>query len=122
VLVAESYDGVRSSCSRYLDRFNFHVTEAVNGEEALARIAADPPHVILTELNLPAMPAGRLAQWLSQSWRTEQIPVIVLSADLDPAAYQDVRPLVAGLLVKPFSLAKMLEEIRRVIRASAVRT
>src|SRR6266480_2418028 len=25
VLVAESYDGVRMSCARYLDRFHFHV-------------------------------------------------------------------------------------------------
>src|SRR5882762_3391838 len=102
VLVAESYDGVRKSCARYLDRFNFQVAEAADGEQALTHIAAEPPQVILAELHLPAMPVWRLAQWLSQSWRTRQIPVIVLAGDLDASdspLSQDFRSLVAGILV-----------------------
>jgi len=119
VLVAESYAGVRKSCARYLDRFNFQVAEAADGEEALTHITAEPPQVILAELNLPTMPAWRLAHWLSQSWRTRQIPVIVLAGDLDasdPPVSSDFRNLVAGVLVKPFTLRTMLDEIRRVIR------
>jgi CheY-like chemotaxis protein len=120
VLVAESYDGVRKSCARYLDRFHFEVAEAADGEQALKQIAAEPPDVILAELNLPSMPASRLAQWLSQSWRTRQIPVIVLAGDLDPAdASDDFRSVVAGVLVKPFTLSAMLDEIRRAIRERA---
>src|SRR5689334_12502109 len=65
VLVAESYEGVRRSCSRYLERLNFQVLEAADGEAALSQIAADPPQVILTELHLPSMPAWRMTQWLS---------------------------------------------------------
>ena len=119
VLVAESYDGVRVSCARYLNRFNFQVAEAVDGEQALKQIAAEPPQVILAELNLPAMPAARLAQWLSQNWRTRQIPVIVLTGDLDPSEMpvsDDCRNVVAGMLMKPFTLRVMLDEIRRVMR------
>jgi DNA-binding response OmpR family regulator len=121
VLVAESYDGVRQSCSRYLDRFNFEVVQAADGEQALAHIAAAPPQVILAELNLPAMPAWRLSQWLSQSWRTRHIPVIVLGGDLDPmkVGYEELRPHAAAVLLKPFPLRTMLEEIRRVLRDAA---
>jgi DNA-binding response OmpR family regulator len=118
VLVAESYDGVRKSCARYLERFNFQVVEAADGEQALRQIAADPPQVILAELNLPAMPAWRLSQWLLQSWRTRQIPVIVLTSDLEAAdkvISQNQPSLVAGILVKPFTLRTMLEAVRRVI-------
>jgi DNA-binding response OmpR family regulator len=122
VLIAESYDGVRKSCARYLDRFNFQVAEAADGEQALKQIAAEPPQVILTEVNLPSMSASRLAQWLSQNWRTRQIPVIVLSGDLDPSeahgapGTDDFRNVVEGVLVKPFTLRVMLDEIRRVMR------
>ena len=127
VLVAESYDGVRRSCARYLDRFNFQVAEAADGEQALRQINAEPPQVILAESNLPAMPVSLLAQRLSQSWRTRQIPVIVLADDVDPSdpASPDVRSLVAGILVKPFTLRAMLDEIRRVIpspRRATLRT
>ena len=122
VLVAESYDGVRKSCARYLDRFNFQVAEAADGEQALKQIAAEPPQVILAELNLPSMPAPRLSQWLSQNWRTRQIPVIVLAGDLEPSeesVFGDSRTVVGGVLVKPFTLKVMLDEIRRVMRMNA---
>jgi CheY-like chemotaxis protein len=118
VLVAESYDGVRQSCSRYLDRFHFDVAEAADGEQALARIAAEPPQVIVTELNLPSMPAWRLANWLSQSWRTRQIPLIVLAGDLDPSTSRELRSQVSAILLKPFPLGEMLDEIRRALRAN----
>jgi DNA-binding response OmpR family regulator len=117
VLIAESYEGVRKSCSRYLDRFHFQVVEAEDGEQALAHITAEPPQVILAELTLPAMPAWRLTQWLSQSWRTRQIPVIVLAAGLDPEADEDFQSRVAGVLMKPFPLQAMLGEVRRVLRS-----
>jgi CheY-like chemotaxis protein len=120
LLIAESYEGVRQSCSRYLDRFHFHVAEAADGEQAIARIAADPPQVILTELNLPSMPAWRLKQWLSQSWRTRQIPIIVLADNLDGSAAEELRQHMAGVLMKPFPLGRMLDEIRRTLRIAAV--
>jgi CheY-like chemotaxis protein len=114
ILVADGCEGARLPAVRYLARYNFEVAEAANGEEALQRIVATPPQVILADWSLPSMPAPRLCQWLEQSWRTRNIPVIVMVGD-----YQgEPIPPVAGILVKPFSLATMLEELRRVIRAS----
>ena len=115
--MAESYDGVRESCSRYLDQFNFQVVQAAHGEQVLAHVAAEPPHVILTELNLPAMPALRLTQWLAQNWRTRKVPVIVLAEEGESVEALEFRNHVAGVLVKPFSLVTMLDEVRRVLRA-----
>src|SRR3954465_12493565 len=86
VLVADSYEGARRPCARYLDRLNFEVIEAADGDEALARIVATPPHVILAEWFLPAMPAPRFAQWLGQSWRTREIPLIALASTVEPGA------------------------------------
>src|SRR5712692_9924846 len=80
ILVAESYEGVRQACTRYLQQFNFDVAEAADGEQALARIVASPrPQLILTEWNLPSMPAGRLAQWVAQRRPDSDIPVIILA-------------------------------------------
>jgi len=115
ILVADSYEGARQACARYLDQFHFDVSEASDGEQALARILASPPHVILTEWNLPSMPAGRLQQWISQRRPHSDIPVIVLATAVEGDAKL---PLVAGLLRKPFSLSEMLDEVRRVLRAT----
>ena len=115
VLVADSYEGARQACARYLEQFHFAVAEAADGEQALARIVETSPQVILTEWNLPSMPASRLQQWISQRRPDSAIPVIVLATAVEP----DGRvPHVAGLLRKPFSLAEMLQEVRRVLRGS----
>jgi two-component system chemotaxis response regulator CheY len=115
VLVAESYEGVRQACARYLQQFNFDVMEAADGEQALARIVASPPQLILTEWNLPSMPAGRLAQWVAQRRPNNDIPVIILANAVEG---EGSVPRVAGVLRKPFSLPQMLDEVRRVLRGS----
>src|SRR5688572_19600334 len=119
VLIADSYDGARRPCVKYLNHFNFEVIEAAHGDEALAKIVARPPRLIVAEWSLPAMPALRLAQWLTHSWRTADIPVIAVnSADV----LQTARAGVAGFLMKPFPLRTMLEEVRRVLRETAGRS
>jgi len=115
VLVADSYDGARRPCVRYLARFNFEVAEAANGEDALTQIVSTTPRLIVAEWTLPFMPAERLCQWLAQGWRTREIPVIVVAADFD---VRRLMPSVAAILVKPFSLETMLSEVRRVLRES----
>jgi two-component system phosphate regulon response regulator PhoB len=111
--VADSYDGARRPCVRYLDRFNFDVAEVTNGQDALKQIVSTTPRVIVTEWELPSMPADRLCQWLAQGWRTREIPVIVVAADFDARRRM---PGVAAILVKPFSLEAMLTEVRRALR------
>ena len=115
MLLADSYEGARRPCARYLHRLNFDVSEADTGEQALARILESPPRLVLTEWSLPAMPDGRLTQWLAQGFRTREIPVIVIAnaADLSMPI-----PSVAGVLRKPFTLTEMIEEVRRVLRAT----
>lgn len=117
VLVAESYAAARSPYVRYLDRFNFHVEQASDGEQALALINTTPPHVILVERDLPLLSAGRLSQWLAQNWRTRHIPIIVLAGSIPlPPGSEPPTEGMAGVLIKPFQLTQMLEEIRRVLR------
>ena len=115
LLVAESYAPVRRPFVRYLEHFSFRVTQATNGDELLAAVTHVRPHVILTEVALPHMNAQRLSQWLGNSQQTRGIPVIVM-ADA-PSEGSDARlGNPAAVLVKPFPLSTMLDEVRRVLR------
>ena len=117
MLLAESYEAARRPCVRYLDRFSFEVAEATTGEEAITKIVAKPPQVILTEWDLPTMPAARLAQWLGQSWRTRDIPVIVMTSDFEPDPIVGLPPWTSSMLHKPFGLSTMLQHVRRALRS-----
>src|SRR6476619_5570126 len=52
VLVADSYDGARIPCVKYLDRMGFCVLEAGNGKSALKHIDASAAHVVVIEKDL----------------------------------------------------------------------
>ena len=119
LLVADSYPGARKPCARYLDLFNFHVEEAASGEEALTRIEEGQPQVILAELTLPGMGARELSQWLGERIAANPIPVIVMMSEFEGRATEPLPASVAGVLVKPFPLATMIEEVRRVLRSRA---
>jgi twitching motility two-component system response regulator PilH len=116
VLVADSHAIARAPWVRYLHGFGFHVEEASDGEGVLALVNIAPPHLIVAELGLPKLSAARLTRWLAQNWRTRDIPVIVLAGDMQDGA-DELPPTRAGLLVKPFQLAAMLGEIRRVMHS-----
>lgn len=118
LLVADSYERARVHCVRCLHQNNFQVVHTADGDEALALIHAVSPHVILTEVGLPAMPAWRLSQWIAQSPR--RIPIIVMVDDSDKDAIGRMRQPPAAVLVKPFSAQAMLDAVRRVLRAGRV--
>lgn len=106
VLIVDSSDEARSPCVRYLKRFGFQVEEATSGEQAVAAMDAVQPHVIVAELaphsGSPLM--TRLAE-------NPRIPLIVTATD----DASPVPPRAAAALFKPFSLAALLREVRRVL-------
>ena len=114
ILVADSYEGARAPCVKYLNRLGFCVVEANGGREAMAHLDAMTPQVILIEDGLPHAPVSHIARRLNES--AKNVPLIVMTSDLDDANSVASLPLVT-VLEKPFSLTTMLQEIRRVLGA-----
>ncbi len=75
--------------------------------------------MILAELTLPGMGARELSQWLTDRSITGPIPVIVMLSEFEGRTTEPLPASVAGVLVKPFPLATMIEEVRRVLREHA---
>jgi threonine synthase len=67
-------------------RQRFQVAEAHSGAEALAAIQDDKPDLIILDLMLPDIAGEQLLKMLREQDRTQDVPVIIVSAkDLDPA-------------------------------------
>ena len=106
VLVADNEESVRRPCARYLALFGFHVEEAANGDEAVAAWHIVRPHVVVTDARLQR--GSDLAPRLASE---SGVPFIVTVTD-DQAP---VPPGASAVLLKPFSLDTMLEEVRRAL-------
>lgn len=107
VLVADTDEAVRRAFVRYLDMFGFRVTQAVRIDEGLNEShGGQQPDVIVTELT--SATAARLAS-------TPRVPTIVtVTDDLHSAPRY-----ASAMLVKPFPLPTLLNELRRVLRAQS---
>lgn len=92
---------------------NAEVTQAGNGEEALAAYHAGKAEVIFLDLTMPVMDGFKALELLKRE--DANAVVIVISADIQPQAQQRVRDLGAAAFVKkpitPEAMQAALHEI-----------
>jgi DNA-binding NtrC family response regulator len=106
VLVADSDAGARRPCVRYLSLFGFDVEEAATGDEAVVALNSCRPHLLIADARLPST-----TQFTTAVAKEFHIPVIVTTTDHAGS----VPPEAIGVLIKPFPLATMLNEVRRAL-------
>jgi CheY-like chemotaxis protein len=80
VLVVDDDPEARALYRQILARHGVPVTEAVDGEEALARIAAEPPALVILDLMMPKVDGFEVLARLRADARTQALPVVVVTA------------------------------------------
>ncbi len=79
VLVIDDDPAARDLLNRLLSRDGFHVEEAANGEDGLAKARAMHPVAITLDVMMPGCDGWAVLQSLKNDSRTVDIPVIMLS-------------------------------------------
>ena len=116
ILLAEDEPPVAFSISIALKLDGHKVERVGDGEEALARLVAEPGafDLLITDHSMPRMTGLELVRRLRESAFGGKI--LVLSAHLSPehhAAYDALH--VGGMMFKPFDLYQLRDTIRRII-------
>ena len=94
----------------------YAASSAVNGEDALAMIAAQPPDLVLLDIMMPGLSGYEVCRRLRADPATALLPV-VLCTSLD-AQQERVNGIEAGaddFLSKPINLKEFVETVRRVV-------
>ncbi len=115
VLLAEDDATTRMVGQRLLQKAGFHVTLAVDGDDALARLAAEEVDVVLMDIHMPNTDGITAASTIRTSPRfadRRNVPILAVTA----AAMEGDRErfLAAGMdgyVAKPFDMADLVEEI-----------
>jgi len=123
VLVVDDDDATRDMLCRTVAGEGWATAEAVNGREALRRVEAHPPALILLDLMMPEMDGFEFVAALRQhpGWRT--IPVVVLTAKtLSPDDRARLNGYVERIIQKgAYSREVLLAEVRDLVAARARR-
>jgi two-component system response regulator GlrR len=118
ILVVDDDEDILRLLSIRLQARGFRVSTATTAEAALARIAVDPPRVLVSDVRLP----GRDGLALFEEIRSTRssLPVILLTAHGSiPDAVDATSRGVFGYLTKPFDSLTLLEKIDQALQLSA---
>ena len=109
ILLADDDPGVREMLGRVLESEQYAVSFARTGREAAARFEAEPPDLVLLDLNMPDKDGWEAFGLMCN--KHPMIPVIVITAR--PQQYQTAVDLgVDALMEKPLNLPLLLETIQ----------
>jgi PAS domain S-box-containing protein len=121
LLIADDNADLRGYLRRLLEPY-WEVEAVGDGAEALARIGADPPDLVITDVMMPGLDGFALLQAIRADPETRQLPVIMLSARAGEEA--SIEGLEAGAddyLPKPFSGRELLARVSAHLELSLVR-
>lgn len=102
VLVVDDAVTVRAYTRQVLEADGFAVEEAVNGIEGLERALANPPDLLLVDVNMPKMDGYAMLRAVRREETLRAIPALMVSTEAKESDRQ--KAFVAGAnwyLVKP---------------------
>jgi len=117
ILVVDDEPAVARLCTRILNEEGYQVTVAYRGDEALEKIFAQPPDLVLLDVMMPDLDGFEVCRRLKADARTQLVPVIILTALSGPQA--KIAGLGAGaddFLTKPFDRVELLARTRNLLR------
>ena len=117
ILVVDDEPAVQSALSRALTLERYEVAQAIDGREALERLADAAYEVVILDISMPYIDGLEVCRRLRDGG--DRTPVLMLTAR------EQVDDRVAGLdagaddyLVKPFALRELLARVRALLRRS----
>jgi len=103
VLVVDDSATDRQAVTTVLQKQGYVVTAAVDGEDALEKIAADPPPLIVLDIILPRMNGYQVLRQLKSSPQTRDIKVILVSSkSQDSDRYWGLKQGADDYIAKPY--------------------
>lgn len=120
ILIADDEPHIRHIVSDKLRASGYTVIEARDGEEALELAIAEPPDLLITDLQMPVLSGLELCQLLKSRPKTAMIPALMLTARghvLSPADL--VNTNIKELVSKPFGARQLIETVRTILQRAA---
>jgi signal transduction histidine kinase len=122
ILVADDSRTQRERLRMLLERADYTVETASDGEEAMARVEQSPPDLIISDVVMPRMDGFAFCQAVRANPGTRRVPFILVTEWTTPMDI--VKGLEAGadnFIPKPYDQDQLLGRIRRIFHQLELR-
>lgn len=120
ILIVDDNEDSRELVIKVLKQSGYQIVQAVDGEEALARVASEKPDLILLDRSLPKMDGLEVARRLKGNAKTSNIPIVALTAHVMRGDRE--KALAAGCdgyIPKPINVRTLAEQVRLHLESSS---
>jgi len=116
ILVIDDEKDVLEVLRLVLSRSGYEVLASSSGMDGLAQAQADRPDLILLDIMMQRMDGWEVLRALKSDAETREIPVVILSARVEPK--DKIRGLQEGAVdyvTKPFAVREILEKVSLIL-------
>ena len=107
---------VRQMVTFTLMNAGYEVIEAIDGQDALAKLNGKRVHMVLTDLNMPNLNGIELIRALRADPTYKFTPMVLLTTESQTEKKQEGKAAGAtGWIVKPFKPEKLLAVIKKLV-------
>ena len=98
------------------------VVAVSDGDQAIARLDAIPPDIVLVDVGMPGKTGYEVAAYMKQSPRLSHIPVVLLTGAFEPVdAARAAGAGCDGVLAKPFEPQQIIGRVKELLGRPPVR-
>ena len=119
ILIVEDHPTMREAMRLVLEEGGYDVEEAIDGEAGLAAVQAEPPDLVLLDLNIPVLSGEEVLEAMRGDASTSEVLVVVVTATGEEGRARSLARGADDYLTKPFSPPVLLQTVERALRGSA---
>lgn len=119
ILVVDDEKNIRLTISQSLEPVGMPVETAVNGEEALQKLGANPFELVFLDLKMPGIDGMAVLRRIKDRWPKTRVIIITAHGTIE-SAVEAMKQGAVDFIQKPFSPAEIRELATRVLAREAL--
>lgn len=119
ILIVDDEADLRRLVEFNLRTAGYQTVQAINGSEALVKVADEMPDLVILDLMLPDIQGTEVCRRMKQAPETRHIPVLMLSAlgdEIDRVVGFELG--AEDYVVKPFSVRELVLRVKAILKRS----
>ncbi|OGR30593.1 MAG: two-component system response regulator [Desulfuromonadales bacterium GWD2_54_10] len=116
IMTADDSASIRQMVSFTLKQSGYEVIEAVDGRDALTKLASQKVDMLVTDLNMPNLDGLGLIRGVRAGSLNKFIPIIMLTTESQDSKKGEGKAAGAtGWIVKPFKPEQLIAVVKKVL-------